>query len=87
MVVILFRKPSADPPVESAVPPLPARHHQTNDASAGSGVDSRVVGLIDQHVRELIAEGFDTHRATRALQLARNDLELARSILQEFATR
>jgi hypothetical protein len=81
------RKPSAEPPSDNAVPPLPARHHQSNEAPAASGTDSRMTALMEYHVSELVAEGFDAYRAKRALQLARNDVELARSILQEFATR
>jgi len=82
------RNASSDPPSghsvslpEGSVPPLPARHHApvvaTSSANSGSSA-------LEHNLSQLIGEGFDVVYARRALKLAKNNIELAREILNEF---
>jgi len=54
-------------------PPLPPRQQQEVLAS-----------ITDQYVLQLIEEGFDKDVVKRALHLANDNVQLARSILMEF---
>ena len=54
-------------------PPLPPRQQH--------GV---LASITDQHVLQLIKEGFDKDVVERALHLANDNIQLARSILMEF---
>jgi len=68
---------------EGSVPPLPARHHPP--VSGTSIADSAQTGTtLDHNLSRLVAEGFDDVNARRALKLAKNNVELARGILNEF---
>ena len=68
---------------EGSVPPLPARHHAT--VSAMASADTALPGSTMSHnLNQLVAEGFDEVYARRALKLAKNNIELARGILNEF---
>jgi len=69
---------------EGSVPPLPARHHAPVGATAS--VDSALTtgAAMDHNLGRLVAEGFDEVNARRALKLAKNNIELAREILNEF---
>jgi len=63
-------------------PPLPPR--QTHSVS-NIDTTSTLISINEQYIAELTNEGFDPYTATRALNLARNDVNLAREILREFA--
>ena len=69
---------------EGAVPPLPARHHPP--VTSSSSADSAPGGAtaLDHNLGRLVADGFDEVNARRALKLAKNNIELARGILNEF---
>ena len=68
---------------EGSVPPLPARHHAA--VGATSSIDSSLAGSAMSHnLSRLVAEGFDEVNARRALKLAKNNVDLARGILNEF---
>ena len=66
------------------MPPLPARHHAA--VSATSSVDGALNPgrQLSHNLSQLVAEGFDEVNARRALKLAKNNVELARGILNEF---
>jgi len=70
----------------SAGPPLPPRHYQQQQSLGGASTDS-LSSISDVHVGQLVSEGFDEHSALRALHLAKDDVQLARDILVEFASR
>jgi len=68
---------------EGSVPALPARHHVAVGAVASA--DSALTGsTMQQNLSRLVTEGFDEVNARRALKLAKNNIELARGILNEF---
>lgn len=69
--------------VTNGPPELPSRRHQEYDA----GSDGRCDSVLEQHITQLCAEGFDRYSAMRALQLTKNDVDVARNILKEFGPR
>lgn len=46
--------------------------------------DDRCGSINEQHVDNLLEEGFERSAILRALQISRNNLDMAREILQEF---
>jgi len=79
----------------SVVPPLPPRGPQQqtvqNQSQAPAPVEAvshqTLISITDPHIRQLINEGFDEDSATRALHLAKDNVQLARDILIEFGRR
>lgn len=77
----VFRRVGESP---STGPPLvPARRIPDVDG----GTDQHLNSVADQYINQLCAEGFDRYSATRALQLTKNDIDVARNILKEFGPR
>jgi len=70
--------------VANGPPELPSRRHQDLDSGSDSG---RCDSVLEQHITQLCAEGFDRYSAMRALQLTKNDVDVARNILKEFGPR
>lgn len=66
-----------------AVPPLPPRHQRATQSSDAAPA----VAVADPHVQQLIDEGFDEISVTKALHLAKDNVQLARNILIEFGRR
>lgn len=73
---------ASSPQASGSVPPvLPPRHqHPTPPAEV-------LTSITNTHVRQLVNEGFDEDSAMRALNLAKDNVQLARSILIEFGRR
>ena len=80
------------------MPPLPPRpvQHQQQQLTQLTPGETEVVqppshptltSVTDPHVRQLINEGFDEDSATRALHLAKDNVQLARDILIQFGRR
>jgi len=68
------------------VPPLPARGHYIA-VDPDTGAELRYEGALEPHVVLLTSEGFNRYTAAKALQLSKNDANLARLILKEFKPR
>lgn len=61
----------------------------TRASNLGSSATGSVTEQMDDEnlLNKLVKEGFDKKDAQRALAVAKNDINLARDILKEFATR
>lgn len=77
-----FSRHVGDSP-STGVPLVPTRRTPENDGGTDQNLDS----VTEQYINQLCAEGFDRYSAMRALQLTKNDFEVALNILKEFGPR
>lgn len=65
--------------------PLPVRRDRLRESQESNKENNTPpTDSSSQYVEKLVAEGFDRQNVIRALQIADNNLRMAREILQEF---
>ena len=68
------------------VPPLPARRYHTA-VDPESGQELRYDSTLEPNVVAFSTEGFNRYKAAKALNFSKNNIVVARQILQEFKPR
>ncbi|XP_013415499.1 E3 ubiquitin-protein ligase CBL-B [Lingula anatina] len=78
-----FKGSSYHSPTENPIPP--ARRDKLKESNKEN--DDRCGSLNEQHLDELLREGHARSAAIRALLIAKNNIDMAREILQQFVPR